>query len=149
MDSIIIVTEGSISLSKKIIVINIMPLMCKIHSKKPELIIYIRGYGKIIDTDIDIFTNYFSKYLHEPTPFKMLVDLRNVKKTPFETIKTLTTKMNFFEKLAVDKLIATCILLNDGPLKTMVKLLFKFCDQSTPTFVTSDLTSGCDFLNSY
>ena len=66
-----------------------MPLTCKIKSQIPELMLFVHGNGKLVETDIVIFTKFFNNYLHGNDTFRVFFDLRQVTDAPVNVIKEM------------------------------------------------------------
>ena len=124
-----------------------MPIYCKTRSKEPELLLYIKCEGQLLEHDIGHFKDFFKKHLEEPEMIKMFVDMRTVKGAKMECIKSLVTFMNDYEDTASEKVLATSILISTPSIEKLVKLLFNFKKPRTPTRVTSKLEEACEFLN--
>ena len=133
--------------NKEIPVINIMPLLCKVKSREPEVLLFIHGEGSIIETDINVFSSFFEKHLFRKDPFKLFIDLRKVENASMNLVQTLAAKMIGYEEHTPGKVLATSILVNSFMIESLVNLLFQLKPPSTPTKITSDINIACDFIN--
>jgi len=124
-----------------------MPIHCKIRSKEPDLLLYINCKGSLIEQDITHFQDFFKKKLEQPQMLKMFVDMRQVDSAKLQCIKKLAKFMNNYQEKAIDKVIATAILIDKPIIENLVKILFNIKKPSTPTKVTSDINEACEFLN--
>lgn len=124
-----------------------MPIHCKSRPKETELLLYIKCDGRLVETDINHFGDFFKKHLQEETLIKMFVDMRTVESAKMDCIKSLVSFMNDYEEAACKKVLATAILIKTPAIEKLVKLLFNFKKPSTPTRVTSNIDEACEFLN--
>lgn len=126
-----------------------MTLDCKIHSKDPELALFIYGHGVLTFEDVQGFDEFFNRFLNGSVPFKVFFDLRKLKSAPMDVIKSLVKHMVSFESRATEKVVATSVLVGSKPIESVLNLLFSFRKPTTPTKVTSTLEEACEFLDEY
>jgi hypothetical protein len=125
-----------------------MPLICKIQSPEPELVLLIIGTDNVDINDINSFSTFLLSFLHGNIPFKLFFDLRNANGSQFNALQSLISKMNEFEPLVVGKIIATSVLV--GPLvEGVLNTIFFFKKPLTPTKITSDINVACNYLNDF
>nr|QBK87662.1 MAG: hypothetical protein LCMAC201_05750 [Marseillevirus LCMAC201] len=124
-----------------------MPLVCKVCSQKPELMLLIYGHDVLSRQDIDTFSTFFNTHLHGNTPFKVFFDLRKVDMVSTSVLKSIAKSMILFETLAQGKIIATSVLVSGIIIEHTLNLLFKFKEPTTPTKITTNLDDACAFLN--
>ena len=125
-----------------------MPLDCKVRSKTPELVLFIRGHGVLTVDDVNNFDSFFKPFLKGDTPFKVLFDLRLLKCKSIDVIKVLVDNMSSFEALAPKKVVASSVLVG-STIEKWVNLLFNLKQPTTPTKVTSSIEDACNFLNEF
>jgi anti-anti-sigma regulatory factor len=126
-----------------------MPIDCKIKSKTPELVLFVHGSGTMNANDIQEFSNFFEKHLYGSIPFKLFIDLRDVKSTSGSIVQNLVKKMTLYEKFSVKNVIATSVLINNSIIENLINILFTIRKPITPTKITSDIIDACNFLNEY
>lgn len=123
-----------------------MPLECKVHSKTPKLMLMVHGYKTLTHGDITNFSTFFDKYLYGDESFKVFFDLRTAETPPTSVISALSKYMISCEKVSANRVIASAILVNDT-IKNILNLLFTFQKPASPTKITSNIETACEFLN--
>ena len=124
-----------------------MPVICKIRNKEEKLA-FIACEGIMTTEDFNVFTTFFNNQLNSPNKFKVFLDLRKLDNVSMTIIKSLSKYMLESEITAINKVLATSVLVDKPYIEYLVKMLFAVKTPITPTKITSDINIACDFLAS-
>lgn len=124
-----------------------MPIKCTIPKEKPEMLLFVECIEKITSSEFDDFKTVFYTHLKGPNTFKVFIDLRKLTDASPSILSSLVKFINTSEELAIDKVLATSVLVNKPHIENLVNIVFNLKKPATPTKVTSDLTVACNFLH--
>ena len=117
---------------------------------KPDIHLFmISGSDTINVNDIETFNKHFNEHIQSKPKFKMMFDLRNVSIAHPDAVSKTIRYIVKYNKIAHKHIIASAIIVNGFTIESLATMVISTNPPPTPTKVTSNVQTACDFLNEY